>query len=365
MSEFLRTCGNPGRGAHYFALEGARKIFDARENIADFLGVKQSERLIFTGGCTTSINMVIKGLAAAGDLNAGDSVIVSTLEHNSVMRPLEQLRETLGIKIVDCVVDENFEPHLRALVEKHSAKLVALTWAGNVTGEVLPIQSVARYLEQRQIPLLVDGAQTAGKIKADLAENVGISFYCASGHKGLMGPPGVGLLYVSPKYSLVPLIAGGTGSRSEQLEMPLAFPDRLEAGTLPGPAIAALSAGVDWLRKNDPEKILNDELALKDRFLSFADNLGELTVYGHQPGTRSMPTVSFSMSKLSPSSVADKLDTEYGIAVRSGLHCSAATHQSMGTVKNGLVRVSFGPFNKQEEVDVLCSALQKIASQSC
>ncbi len=308
--------------------------------------------------------MAIKGLAAGGELNAGDIVIVSTLEHNSVMRPLEQLRDTLGVTIVGCPVDEKFEPHLRALVEKHSPKLVALTWAGNVTGEVLPIPSVADYLEERNIPLLVDAAQTAGKIKPDLTENSGISFYCASGHKGLMGPPGVGLLYVSPKYSLVPLIAGGTGSRSENLDMPTAFPDRLEAGTLPGPAIAALSAGVDWLKKKGPEKILNDELALKDRFLSFAASHGQLTVYGHKPGMRSLPTVSFSMAGLSPSSVADELDTEYGIAVRSGLHCSATTHQSLGTVKNGLVRVSFGAFNRPEEVDVLCAALEKIASHT-
>lgn len=362
MSEFLRTCGNPGRGAHHFALEGARKIFDARENIADFLGVKQSERLIFTGGCTASLNMVIKGLALDGRLTAGDAVIVSTLEHNSVMRPLEQLRDSLGIKIISCLVDENFETHLRALVEKHAPKLVALVWASNVSGEVLPIPSVAQYLYERNVPLLVDAAQTAGKIKADLSENRGISFYCASGHKGLMGAPGVGLLYVSPKHTLAPLIAGGTGSHSESLEMPVAFPDRLETGTMPGPAIAALSAGVDWLKKNDPAKILEKELLLTEKFIDLVRNLKPVTVYGHEPQTSSvMPTVSFSMDKISPSSLADQLDTEYGIATRAGLHCSASTHQSFGTVKTGLVRVSFGPFNTPDEVDTLCAALKQIS----
>lgn len=362
MSEFLRTCGNPGRGAHHFALEGARKIFDARENIADFLGVKQSERLIFTGGCTASLNMVVKGLALDGRLKGGDTVIVSSLEHNSVMRPLAQLRDSLNIKIVVCPASQDFETQLRALVDQHSPKLVALVWASNVTGEVLPIPNVARYLLEKNIPLLVDGAQTAGKLKAELSQNSGITFFCASGHKGLMGPPGVGLLYVAPGYSLAPIISGGTGSRSESLEMPVAFPDRLESGTLPGPAIAALSAGVDWLKKNDTAKILEEELHLVEKFLAWAGERAWLKVYGPKVVTNRMPTVSFAVDKLSPSAVADTLDTEYGIAVRSGLHCSAITHESLGTVKNGLVRVSFGAFNKPTEVDALCDALEKLGA---
>ncbi len=367
MSEFLRTCGNPGRGAHHFALEGARKIFDARENIADFLGVNQSERLIFTGGCTASLNMVIKGLALDGRLKPGDAVIVSSMEHNAVMRPLAQLQDSLGIIIVICPVGENFEQDLQVLVEQHQPKLVALVWASNVTGDVLPIQSVAKFLKTKNIPLLVDGAQTAGKLNANLSENSGITFFCASGHKGLMGPPGVGLLYVAPGISLDPIISGGTGSRSESLEMPVAFPDRLESGTLPGPAIAGLSAGVDWLRKNDSDSLFQAEIALTEKFLQWSESRKFLKLYGPKSRTKAMssgrmPVVSFSMVNVSAATLADKLDTEYGIAVRSGLHCSAATHKALGTLKEGLVRVSIGPLNTVTEVDQLCTALEKMAA---
>lgn len=314
-----------------------------------------------------SLNMVIKGLALENRLTKGDVVIVSSREHNAMMRPLTQLKNALGIKIVVCNVGENFEEDLAALVEQHRPKLVALVWASNVTGEVLPIEAVAKYLKARDIPLLVDGAQAAGKLKLDLNECSGISYFSTSGHKGLMGAPGVGLLYVAPQHKLAPFIAGGTGSGSESLAMPTAFPDRLEPGTLPGPAIAALSAGVDWLKKNDSEGIMRQELALTEEFLSWTAGMKTkgLRIYGPGAGVKSrMPTVSFSIDKLASASVADRLDTEYGIAVRSGLHCSAVTHESLGTLESGLVRVSFGPFNKPEEMHSLCRALEEIAEQA-
>jgi cysteine desulfurase / selenocysteine lyase len=364
QSVFLRTCGNPGRGAHYFALEGARKIFDARENIADFLGLKQSERLIFTGGCTASINMVVHGLALDGRFAAGDVVIVSSLEHNAVMRPLAQLRERLGIKIVMCPVGPNFQTNLQALVEKHEPKLVALVWASNVTGEVLPIEEVAVFLNERKIPLLVDGAQVAGKIETDLSAKTGISFFCTSGHKGLMGPPGVGLLYVAPQHTLAPFVSGGTGSRSESLDMPTAYPDRLEAGTLPGPAIAGLSAGVDWLKGKKTKAIFQNELALLEKFLQWNSKEKLVRVFDTGLGSKlRMPLVSFASDNISPAEMADRLDTEYGIAVRSGLHCSASSHETLGTLEQGLVRVSFGPFNTEEEVSRLCDALFEVTKK--
>lgn len=364
MSEFLATCGNPGRGAHYFALQAARRIFDARESIADSLGIKQSERLVFTPGCTASLNMVLRGLVLEGRLGKGDVVIVSSLEHNSVMRPLAQLQEAVGVSYVVCPVGENFVDDLKSLVEKHKPKLVALTWASNVTGEVLPIKEIALYLRDRGVPLLVDGAQTAGKLDADLWDS-GVSFYCTSGHKGLMGAPGVGLLYVAPEYSLSPIVAGGTGSRSESLELPTAFPDRLEAGTLPGPAIAALAAGVEWLKQIGADRVVQAELALTNRFLEWAEQQNYIRVYGPARGAEErMPVVSLSMHGVAPSTVAHLLDTEDGIAVRSGLHCAAICHRSLGTLEHGLVRVSFGHANTQHEVDALCSALERIARRA-
>jgi len=368
MSEFLRTCGNPGRGVHSFALEGARRIFDARETVANFLGVKQSERLMFTPGCTASLNMVIKGLALEGGLGKGDVVIVSSLEHNSVMRPLAQLQESIGISVIVCPGGDGFEHELKALVEKHQPKLVVLSWASNVTGEVLPVRSIAKYLQERNIPLLVDGAQTAGKIDSSLDDS-GITFFATSGHKGLMGPPGVGLLYVAPGASIAPIISGGTGSRSESLEVPDAYPDRFEAGTLPGPAIAALAAGVKWIERQGVASAIKSELMLTERFLQWALKQDFLKVYGPREALfidgepQRMPVVSFSMNGVSSASLADELDTKYGIAVRSGLHCAATCHEQLGTVSTGLVRVSFGVFNTADEVDSLCTALEKVQSE--
>lgn len=361
MSAFLKTCGNPGRGDHSFALEGARKIFDAREIIAKFFGVKLSERLIFTSGCTASINMVLRGMALGGRLGAGDVVIVSSLEHNAVMRPLAQLRELMGISYVVCEAGEGFETRLNALVQEHKPKLVALTWASNVTGEVLPIESVARTLKAKNIPFLVDGAQVAGKLDVKLDDS-GITFFCASGHKGLLGAPGVGLLYVAPDASLVPSILGGTGSRSESFEVPEEYPDHLEAGTLPGPAIAALAAGVHWLESEGVSTALKRELALTQRFLAWANGKDYIKVFG-PPGTENrMPVVSFSMIDVHSSTLAERLDTEYGIAVRRGLHCASLCHEHLGTLKEGLVRASFGVFNIEAEVDTLTHALERIAS---
>ncbi|MBX9668860.1 MAG: aminotransferase class V-fold PLP-dependent enzyme [Candidatus Obscuribacterales bacterium] len=368
MTEYLTTCGNPGRGAHQFALDAARTIFDARETVAEFLGISASERLIFTGGCTTSLNMVLKGLAEQGVFKEGDSILVSSREHNSVMRPIVQLQDSLGIMYFVAPVGDNFEADLKELVAKHSPKLVALTWASNVTGELLPVPTIAKWLKQEGIMLLVDGAQTAGKFDVHL-EDSGISFYCASGHKGLLGPPGVGLLYLAPGVSLYPVIAGGTGSRSESLAIPSVYPDRLEAGTLPGPAIAGLAAGVEWVKQHGSREILNAELKLVEQFINWAGQVDYINLFGPTKtfdgdgsGAR-MPIVSLTMRGLSPSDLALVLDTEYGIAARPGLHCSALTHESLSTMQTGLLRLSFGLSNTQEEVERLCNALEEIASK--
>ncbi len=368
MTEYLTNCGNPGRGAHQYALDAARSIFEARETVAELLGISASERLIFTGGCTTSLNMVLKGLAEQGVFKEGDSVLVSSREHNSVMRPIVQLQDSLGIMYFVAPVGDNFEADLEALIAKHSPKLVALTWASNVTGELLPIPSVAKMLKEKGIMLLVDGAQTAGKLDFNL-EDSGISFFCASGHKGLMGPPGVGLLYLAPGVSLHPIIAGGTGSRSESLAIPGAYPDRLEAGTLPGPAIAGLAAGVEWVKQRGQTEILNAELKLVEQFINWAGQVDYINLFGPAQvfdgdgNAVRMPVVSLIMRGVSPSDLALVLDTEYGIAARSGLHCSALTHESLSTMQTGLLRLSFGLSNTQEEVARLCHALEEIASK--
>jgi|AGTN01.2.fsa_nt_gi Selenocysteine lyase len=381
VEEQLKSCGNPGRGAHHFALAGARTLFEARENIAAYLGIQQTERLIFTPGCTASVNMALQGLAGQGFFSKGDLVLTSSIEHNAVMRPLDGLKRTVGIE-VEMVAGKarDFVPALREHVQRKRPKLVVLTAASNLTGEVNRVDLASEFLASEGVPLVVDAAQTAGKWHKPLNETPGISFWCASGHKGLMGPPGVGLLYLAPGFDLSPLIFGGTGSRSDSFEMPASYPDRLEAGTPPGPAIAGLAGGVKWLRESEPGSVLVFELHLTELFIAQASGISKVKLYGPSDcfegvvtvpskfekametmiPTR-MPVVAFSVQGKSSAEVADLLDTEYGIAVRAGLHCAAAAHSSLGTLEEGLVRASFGFFNTASEVDSLCRALEKIA----
>lgn len=421
VEEQLKSCGNPGRGAHHFALAGARGVFEARESIAAYLGIQQSERLIFTPGCTSSLNMVLRGLADQKFLSRGDLVLTSSIEHNAVMRPLENLKRTVGIDVrvvasaiaggssdeggspdaAGCDVagspegvagasfaertsgntsEGDFVAALREHVRRKRPKLVVLTGASNLTGEVIRIDLASEFLAAEGIPLVVDAAQTAGKWDRPLCDTPGVSFWCASGHKGLMGPPGVGLLYLAPGFDLPPLILGGTGSRSDSFEMPQSYPDRLEAGTPPGPAIAGLAGGVKWLRESEPGAVLVFELHLAERFITWASGTNKVKLYGprdcfdgvatvpskFEKGMEAliptrMPVVAFSVQGKTSAEAADLLDTEYGIAVRSGLHCSAAAHASLGTAKEGLVRASFGSFNTASQVDELCQALETIA----
>jgi len=355
---YFRQAANPGRGAHALALESARAVFETRLLLARFLGVVNAERLIFTGGCTQALNMAIKGMG----WRHNDLVVTSPLEHNSVMRPLKQLEQSHGISVKPLpyassgVVD--LEELERCLAELRP-RVVVVAEASNVTGELVDLPAVAGICRHYQVPLLVDAAQSAGFVESRI-EELGISMWCASGHKGLMGPPGVGVLYVSSNVDLEPLIAGGTGSRSEDLEMPPAYPDKLEAGTLPGPAIVALGAGVSWLEATGLTNVREHETALADRFLTWAADCRQLHVYGAGRGARRTGIVAFQVRDVTADRVADVLDRDCGIAVRSGLHCASLAHRALGTIETGLVRASFGYFNTLYEVDELCRALENI-----
>jgi cysteine desulfurase / selenocysteine lyase len=356
---YLRHAANPGRGAHRLSMDCARLVHEARLSLAGLLGISAPERLVFTPGCTASLNMVIKGL----QLESGDAVVVSALEHNAVMRPLCQLQESLGVDVVVLPYAGKGIVDLHQLVEALLSvrpRLCVMTAASNVTGEACDLASVAAICAANRVPLLVDGAQAAGRTLGTAAVP-GISFWCGAGHKGLLGAPGVGLLYVAEEMDLIPLIAGGTGSLSESLEMPAQYPDRLESGTLPGPAIVGLGAGVDWLASKGVERIVAYERNLTERFLTWARQNAFVRVFGSRAAT-STAVVAFEMEGITCDRVAGLLDTEFGIAVRSGLHCAAAAHRALGTIDRGLVRVSFGCFNTNEQVDYLCDALSRIAS---
>ena len=379
----FRTAGSPGRGAHALAYRSAFAVYENRQTIANYLGAKKVERLIFTPGCTYSLNMVLKGLCEGNNafLKNGDVILISSLEHNAVMRPLTQLGKKMDLKISPLRYRSGVFGDLRDFqqaLQDVKPKLVILTEGSNVTGEVLDLHVAAGLCHEAKVPLLVDAAQTAGRYPGCLG-NEGISFWCASAHKGLMGPPGLGLLYVNADIDLEPLVAGGTGSASEKMEMPEVFPDHLESGTIPSQAIAGLRAGVDWLKEKGQNKIQEHEAKLLQRFLTWCSNQPFVQIYGFfkrgekagvdyrlalESAHTRLPIVAFRLANKTPDQVADILDREANIAVRAGLQCCAQGHRTLGTVDKGLVRVSFGMFNTIEEVDILCTALEKILHSS-
>jgi len=358
QDEYSRRTANPGRGAHKLALDSARTLFEARTEAAAFLGIKQAERLIFTPGCTYAINMAIKGLG----LKSGDVVVVSAVEHNAVMRPLQQLASEIGIVVLMVpyaakgVVD--MHALIKIILEKHP-RLCIFTEASNVTGELIDVNAVATICGAHKVPLMIDAAQTAGRADYQL-DDLGVSLWCASGHKGLFGLPGVGLLYAAPHMDLRPLISGGTGSGSDQFEMPAAYPDHLEAGTLPGPAIASLQAGIRFLQEKGIKTVRDIEDELTRRFLEWAQASQTVRVFGNRQQGAGIAVVAFDVPGVACDRVAALLDSQCGIAVRTGLHCAPTAHKALGTLSTGLVRASFSCFNTAEDVDTLCWALAEI-----
>lgn len=354
----FRHGGSPGRSAHAVSVSVSKIVFENRLAIAEFLNAPSPDHLIFTPGCTQSINMVLNGIG----LRKNDIVLVSALEHNSVMRALHHFQKNIGINIISLPYAPGSiinRTDLQTYLSRGKVRICAFMEASNVTGEILGLAEVAKICHDFQVPLLVDAAQTAGYLKSDLSL-AGITYWSTSGHKGLLGAPGLGLLYVKPGFEIDPFVCGGTGSRSEQFEMPDALPDRLEPGTMSAPLIAALGAGVRFLQNTGIEVSSAHELSLTRELLNWLLAREQFRVVG-DPESARVPLVSFEIKGVDSGYVAEILDREYGICTRAGLHCAAAAHKVLGTTRAGLVRVSFGYFNTLDELTVLFKALEEIA----
>lgn len=353
----FRTGGSPGRSAHGLALAASRLVFDTRVKLAEFLKVKNPERLVFTPGCTYGINLVLLRFPFA----KGDRVLVSSLEHNAVMRTLDQLRREKGIVVEQVPYKDGSILDLAVLkktFDEEKPRFCVFLEASNVTGELLDLKSIAGLCHDAKVPLLVDAAQSAGVFNQPLNLD-GISFWSAPAHKGFYGMPGLGLLYVSAEMELTPLISGGTGSFSEGLEMPPAYPDRLEPGTLSAPAIAALSAGCDFILEKGREQLSAHELALCSSLIGFLSSDARVRVYSAKAQSR-VGLVSFAVDGIDAGRIAEILDRDFGICVRAGLHCAASAHRVLGSSTGGLVRVSFSAFNTEAELGVFFNAMEKI-----
>jgi len=335
--------GNPGRGAHKLAREAAEIVYSCREEAANMFDLSP-ERVVFTGGATQAINMAIQGL-----VRPGDHVLVSSLSHNAVYRPVYALAAAGTITMDVYPAGQGWEKATERLCTPHTRMLIA-THASNICSMTEPLLSLSRFCAQRGILLVVDGAQSGGHLPIQV-DKMQIAALCLPGHKGLSGPQGVGMLLIGKDTPpLTPILTGGSGVHSSDPNMPDVLPEHLEAGTLPTPAIAGLLEGLRFSYKEGPS-IHKEAESLGNLFVNEAKNIPGFQVYG-----KAGSVVSFHIDGISPASIATSLD-KHGIYVRSGFHCAPLAHRYIGTPEHGTVRVSFGYGNRAEDVYKLLDAL--------
>ncbi len=359
MVRFMDEIGaNPGRSGHLLSIEAARIIYEARETLSKLFNVKDPSRIIFTLNATESINLALKGL-----LCPGDHVITSSMEHNSVMRPIRDLeRSGVELGLVPCSIKGDLDPEdVKKRIQSHT-KMIVLNHASNVTGTLLPVREVGDIAQNHGILFLVDAAQTAGVYPIDI-ERDRIDLLAFTGHKSLYGPQGTGGLVIGENVKikdLTPLKSGGTGSRSEFEEQPDFLPDRYESGTPNAVGIAGLLAGVQFVANKGVKSIRQYELQLIGNLMEGLNEIPNLSLYGPENLTHRMATLSFNVKDLSPSEVASRLEDEAGILCRPGLHCSPSAHKTIGTFPGGTIRFSLGCFNTLEEIRQAVEAIDRI-----
>jgi cysteine desulfurase family protein len=344
MHEF----GNPARGAHDFAMAALRRVEETRTAAAALFGFASPSRVAFCKNATEALNIVIGSV---------DGHIVTTeAEHNSVLRPLHR-RGNFSIVPVDALgrctaadIAAHCRPDTAAVVVAH---------ASNVTGNVAPLDAVARVCRERGILLVVDAAQTAGLLAIDM-DRTGIDALCFTGHKSLFGPQGTGGVCVGERLAVRPLLVGGSGSRSFDLDQPPHLPDLLEAGTMNAHGLAGLAAGMDYIAATGRETIFAAARRLASLFLDGLADIRGVTLYGDYGAAERVPIVTLNVGDVDSAEVADALARDYGIAVRAGAHCAPLLHRRFGTEGRGAVRFSFSHSNTEEEVRHALRALAEI-----
>ncbi len=347
---------SPGRGAHRHGRHAAAVVAECRARAAGMLGVKDADRVVFTKNATESLNIVLKGW-----LRPGDRVLYSGLEHNSVVRPLHRL-VSQGVIAAQIPASPDGGLDLAALKEMLAGRtrLVVLVHASNVNGALMPVEQVAEICSRAGVPVMLDAAQTAGILPIG-AEELGLGMVACSGHKALLGPAGVGLLYVRSGLDVAPLMEGGTGSRSEELEQPESCPDRFESGTPNLPGLAGLAEGIGYILREGMDTIWEHEISLA---LHLESELGAMPgVNVFIPPERGTGTVSFTVEGMNPSDIGFILDEAFDIAVRTGLHCAPLAHRTLGTFPEGTVRVSPGFSTTPGDIESFLDALRSILAR--
>lgn len=358
MAELLSNGAfNINRGNYEGAYEIEGVVLDTRDRLAQLFHAENSKGVVFTPSVTYSLNYFLKGF-----LKAGDHIVVSGLEHNAVMRPLEQMKQQ-GVSYDIAPVDKegNLDvKKLEALVCEQT-KAVLVTHASNVCGTVTPIEEIGALCRRRGLIFGVDTAQTAGTLEIDMAK-CGIDFLAFTGHKGLLGPQGIGGFLISEQLDrqMEPLIAGGTGSQSDSLLMPENLPDKYESGTLNLPGIIGLHRALEYLEERGIETIHRRKMELTDYFLKRVFQLPGVRVVGRRDCQNRVAVVSLDFETTDNALAAFELEQEAGVMTRVGLHCAPVAHQSLGTFPKGTVRFAFSASNTEEEIDRCIEAIYKL-----
>lgn len=348
---------NPGRGGYRQSLKTAEKIYNVRTKAKEFFGVYDETGVIFTSGCTDALNTVIKGV-----LHKGDHVVISSLEHNAVVRPLYRLKEQGIITYSVAKSGKNDEETLQNFREKINShtRLMICTHASNVFGTRLPVERLCALAHSNGILFCLDAAQSAGIFDIDLSRD-GYDFVCCAGHKYLYGPMGIGLLLLGNDRIIDTLREGGTGSESSSFEMPRYYPDRMEAGTLNVPGIIGLGAGLSFVSRRGIDRIYRSESAWIRQLYRQLSSITSIKLYTEESKLdRNAPVLSFTVNGKDSEEIARILGESYDISVRGGLHCAPLAHQTMETSETGTVRIAPSIFSTENDRLLLVNSLRKI-----
>ena len=358
VTEALCTMGNAGRGVHDAALDASRIIFETRMKLVEFFHAESPKQIVFTANSTESLNIAIKGI-----LKAGDHVITTALEHNSVLRPLYEMEER-GVELTIIPSDkqgricyEDFEKAIKA-----NTKAIVCTHGSNLTGNLVDIARVGEIAHRHGILFVVDASQTAGVFSIDVQE-MKIDILCFTGHKGLLGPQGTGGMYVREGLEVKPLLSGGSGVQTYSKTHPAQMPTALEAGTLNAHGLAGLRAAIIYLQETGIDAIRAKEQEQMWHFYQKVKEIPGITVYGDFNVKERCAIVTLNVRDYDSSEVSDALFMHYGISTRPGAHCAPLMHEALGTVEQGAVRFSFSHYNTMEEIDQAVEALRELATE--
>ena len=358
MNYMINIGANPGRGAASNVLIGDRTIYKCREALADFFNFKATENIIFTSNITMSLNILLKTT-----IKEGWHIITTSMEHNSVLRPLQRMRSLMNIEvdIINCGLNGVVNVNDIKDKIKSNTKIIVMSQSSNIIGSIQPLKEIGKLCRDNNIYFIIDSAQSAGCIPIDFLE-LNCNAIAFTAHKSLLGPQGVGGFIIDDVLNseATSFIEGGTGSLSESITQPDFLPDKFESGTLNAPGIAGLLSGIEFINREGINSIREKEEYLSQQFINGLLNIDSIKLYGDTDAGKRTSAISVNSSKISNSEFSFILDNEFGIVTRSGLHCAPLAHKTIGTFPQGTIRFSFGYFNDIKDVNYTLSAINSI-----